>query len=38
VHNGGAAFDVPTLQPNAAKLTSAEIVTILRKSSSNSQH
>ncbi len=38
VHNGGAAFNVPTLHPNAAKLTSAEIVTILRKSSSNSKH
>jgi hypothetical protein len=38
VHNGGAAFSVPTLHPNAAKLTSAEIVTILRKSSSNSKH
>ena len=38
VHNGGAAFNVPTLHPNAAKLTSAEIVTILRKSSLNSTH
>jgi hypothetical protein len=38
VHNGGAAFNVPALHPNAAKLTSAEIVAILRKSSSNSKH
>jgi hypothetical protein len=35
VHNGGAAFNIPALHPNAAKLTSTEIVTILRKSSSN---
>jgi hypothetical protein len=38
VHNGGAAFNVPALHPNAAKFTPAEIVAILRKSSLNSKH
>ena len=33
VHNGGSAFNVPSLKPKAAKLTSAEIAAIVRKSS-----
>ena len=35
VHNGGTAFNVPALKPRAAKLTSAEIAAIVRKSLSN---
>jgi hypothetical protein len=34
VHNGGSTFNVPALNPKAAKLTSAEIAAIVRKSSS----
>lgn len=35
VHNGGSTFSVPALKPKASKLTSAEIVALVRKSSSN---
>src|SRR4029453_4696573 len=35
VHNGGRTFNVPALKPKAAKLTSAEIAAIVRKSSSS---
>jgi len=35
VHNAGAAFNVPALHPRNAKLTTAEIVTIVRRSPSN---
>jgi X-Pro dipeptidyl-peptidase-like protein len=35
VHNGGSAFNVPALKGKAAKLTSAEIAAIVRKSPSN---
>ena len=34
VHNGGSAFNVPGLKPNASKMTSAEIAALVRKSSS----
>ena len=34
VHNGGSAFNVPALKPRPSKLTSAEIVALIRKSSS----
>ncbi len=35
VHDGGSAFNVPALKGKAAKLTSAEIAAIVRKSASN---
>jgi hypothetical protein len=35
VHNGGTVFNVPALKPKGAKLTSAEIAAIVRKSRSN---
>jgi hypothetical protein len=35
VHNGGTVFNVPALKPKGAKLTSAEIAAIVRKSLSN---
>ena len=35
VHNGGSTFNVPALKPKASKLTSAEIVALVRRSSSN---
>jgi hypothetical protein len=35
VHDGGSAFNVPSLKGKAAKLTSAEIAAIVRKSPSN---
>jgi hypothetical protein len=35
VHNAGGTFNVSTLKPNAAKLTSAQIVAVVRKSPSN---
>ena len=34
VHNAGSAFNVPALKPRPSKLTSAEIVALIRKSSS----
>ncbi len=34
VHNGGSAFNVPALKPKTAKLTSAEIASLVRTSSS----
>jgi hypothetical protein len=35
VHNAGAAFNIPSLHPKAAKLTPTEITAILRKSPSS---
>ena len=35
VHNGGSTFNVPALKPKASKLTPAEIVALVRKSSAN---
>jgi hypothetical protein len=35
VHNAGSTFDVPALRPKMGKLTTAEIVAILRGSAAN---
>jgi hypothetical protein len=38
IHNAGAAFNLPALHPQTAKLTSADIAAMIRKSPSDRRH